>query len=351
MKNHAKMKKLISNELIKPIVLESGLKSSYESNLGAEKRKAVTSAMQAFAEQANAAGIEGLRQAFAKLQQRGPHPSTLTISTMVQNKKKCRYFDVPCIDQTRVILKPWPNADGDFIHANWVTDELFGKKFICTQGPLDATAGDFWRMVWQENVDLIIMLCRITELGKKKCAQYWPNSVGESKTFYGITVRNEKIENDGQDVSSSKLSVCYGGETRFMTHCQWITWPDKFVPKQLIVPFTLLSSARERAQPTIIHCSAGIGRTGTMVVLELAIKTLLNGRPLSLPDVIWTIRSQRSKAVQNEEQYLYIHYLILQRLVNKGAISSTVAMSTFLFFFTQYLCHAVNVALLNVHLP
>uniref|UniRef100_A0A915BKI6 Uncharacterized protein n=1 Tax=Parascaris univalens TaxID=6257 RepID=A0A915BKI6_PARUN len=301
-------------------------KSTREVGLtNSERQKAITAAMQAFAVQTNEAGLEGLRRGFAKIQARGAHPPSVTANAQLQNKKKCRYSDVPCIDQTRVILKPWPNAEGDFIHANWVTDDLLGKKFICTQGPLDGTIGDFWRMIWQENVDLIIMLCRITELGKRKCAQYWPNNVGESRTFCGITIKNEKFSNDQSEIWSTNLSLYYASERRSLVHHQWVTWPDKFVPKHLVVPYTLLSSARTSMQPTVIHCSAGIGRTGTMVVLELAIKTLLRGRILSLPDAIWNIRSQRSKAVQNEEQYLYIHYLIIQRLLNKGAIASSTA--------------------------
>uniref|UniRef100_A0A0M3HPT8 Protein-tyrosine phosphatase n=1 Tax=Ascaris lumbricoides TaxID=6252 RepID=A0A0M3HPT8_ASCLU len=315
----------------------SAAKSTREVGLtNSERQKAITTAMQTFAVQTNDTGLEGLRRVFAKIQARGAHPPSVTANAQLQNKKKCRYSDVACIDQTRVILKPWPNAEGDFIHANWVTDDLLGKKFICTQGPLDGTIGDFWRMIWQENVDLIIMLCRITELGKKKCAQYWPNNVGESRNFCGITIKNEKFSNDQSEIWSTNLSLYYGSERRSLTHHQWVTWPDKFVPKHLVVPYTLLSSARTSMQPTVIHCSAGIGRTGTMVVLELAIKTLLRGRILSLPDVIWNIRSQRSKAVQNEEQYLYIHYLIIQRLVNKGAIASSTAMSKFCRDYEHY---------------
>uniref|UniRef100_A0A0M3K1L3 Protein-tyrosine phosphatase n=1 Tax=Anisakis simplex TaxID=6269 RepID=A0A0M3K1L3_ANISI len=224
------------------------------------------------------------------------------------------------LDRTRVVLEPWPNAPGDFIHANWVTHEMLENRFICTQGPLETTIGDFWRMVWQQKADLILMLCRVTEAGRPKCALYWPNIVGEKKTYNGITIRNETIRSKDADIWGSDLMLEHGGEQRLITHYQWITWPDKFVPQQLVVPFILLSLARQRKQPTVIHCSAGIGRTGTLVALEVFIRSLMLGRNLSISDVIWSLRSQRSKAVQTEEQYLYIHYIVIQRLINKGII-------------------------------
>ncbi|KHN73367.1 Receptor-type tyrosine-protein phosphatase S [Toxocara canis] len=159
--------------------------------INVKKPQTILAVMRAFAERTNAVGVEGLRGDFAKLQQRGPHPPKMSVTAQKQNRAKCRYFDIPCLDETRVILKPWPNTSGDFIHANWVGHELIDNKFICTQAPLDNTAGDFWRMLWQEKVDLILMLCRVTEAGKQKCALYWPNNVGETKTFCGITIKNE----------------------------------------------------------------------------------------------------------------------------------------------------------------
>uniref|UniRef100_A0A915AHX7 Uncharacterized protein n=1 Tax=Parascaris univalens TaxID=6257 RepID=A0A915AHX7_PARUN len=290
-----------------------------------KKPRNILAGLKAFAERVNVVGVDGLRAAFTKLQQRGQHPPKMSIAVQARNKAKCRYFDVPCLDETRVILKPWPNAQGDFIHANWVSHELIDNKFICTQGPLENTIGDFWRMIWQENIDLILMLCRVTEEGRPKCAQYWPNTIGGMKNFYGITIKNETIRNKDPDIWGTDLLVSYGGEQRRVTHYQWITWPDKFVPQQLVVPFILLSLARSRKQPTVIHCSAGIGRTGTLVVLEVFIRALLQGYDLSISDIIWSIRSQRSRSVQNEEQFLYIHYIIIQRLVNKGILPDRIA--------------------------
>uniref|UniRef100_F1L0F8 Tyrosine-protein phosphatase 10D n=1 Tax=Ascaris suum TaxID=6253 RepID=F1L0F8_ASCSU len=313
-----------------------------------KKPRNIVAGLKAFAERVNAAGVDGLRATFTKLQQRGPHPPKMSVAVQTRNKAKCRYFDVPCLDETRVILKPWPNAQGDFIHANWVSHEFIDNKFICTQGPLENTIGDFWRMIWQENIDLILMLCRVTEDGKSKCAQYWPNTIGGIKTFYGITIKNETIRNKDPDIWGTDLLVSYGGEQRRITHYQWITWPDKFVPQQLVVPFILLSLARSRKQPTVIHCSAGIGRTGTLVALEVFIRALLQGNDLSISDIIWSIRSQRSRSVQNEEQFLYIHYIIIQRLINKGILSDKIA-SNFCRNYEHY--YFVKTHMVQVPLP
>ncbi|KAM3722966.1 Tyrosine-protein phosphatase non-receptor type [Dirofilaria immitis] len=276
--------------------------------------------MRIFAEQTNTLGIEGLRNNFCKLQARGPHPSKLTFNAHKINRTKCRYNDIMCLDNSRVFLKPWPEGQGDFIHANWITNELLEYPFICTQGPLNQTCGDFWRMVWQENVELIIMLCRTCEENRNKCAQYWPLNQGQVLTFCGITIRAVEKRTGDPDVHCTALLLTYRGKRRPLSHYQWVSWPDKFVPNQLTVPFTLLSSARARKTPTVVHCSAGIGRTGTLVVLEILSRTLLSCRIPVVSDIIWSVRSQRSRAVQNEEQYLYIHYLTIQRLVNKGIV-------------------------------
>ncbi|VDP17920.1 unnamed protein product [Onchocerca flexuosa] len=145
------------------------------------KASTLVTVMRTFAEQTNALGLEGLRNDFNKLQARGPHPSKLT------------YNDVMCLDNSRVQLKPWPEGQGDFIHANWIINEYLEYPFICTQGPLNQTCGDFWRMIWQENVELIIMLCRTCEENRNKCAQYWPLNQGQVLTFCGITIRAVEI--------------------------------------------------------------------------------------------------------------------------------------------------------------
>ncbi|VDK82845.1 unnamed protein product [Litomosoides sigmodontis] len=292
----------------------------------APKVSMAVAAMRTFAEQTNALGLEGLRDSFCKLRSRGPHPNNLTFNAQKMNRAKCRYHDVMCLDNSRVLLKPWPEGQGDFIHANWIYNELLDSPFICTQGPLSQTCGDFWRMVWQENVELIIMLCRTLEEKRSKCAQYWPLNQGQKRST-------------DPDVHCTALLLTYRGTRRLLAHYQWVSWPDRFVPNQLTVPYTLLSSARARKTPTIIHCSAGIGRTGTLVVLELLSRTLLSCRLPVVTDIIWSVRSQRSRAVQNEEQYLYIHYLTIQRLVNKGIVSDK-AVSKFCrdyehFYFTR----------------
>ncbi|VIO92014.1 Protein-tyrosine phosphatase containing protein [Brugia malayi] len=287
----------------------------------ASKVSVAIAAMKAFAEQTNILGLEGLRNSFCKLQARGPHPHDLTFNAQKVNRTKCRYHDIICLDNTRVFLKPWPEDQGDFIHANWINSELLDCPFICTQGPLNQTCGDFWRMVWQENVELIIMLCRTLEENRNKCAQYWPLNQGQVLTFCGITIRAVEKRTSDPDVHCTALLLTYRGARRPLAHYQWVSWPDRFVPSQLTVPYTLLSSARARKTPTVIHCSAGIGRTGTLVVLELLSRTLLSCRIPVVTDIIWSVRSQRSRAVQNEEQYLYIHYLTIQRLVNKGIVS------------------------------
>uniref|UniRef100_A0A915EVP0 Protein-tyrosine phosphatase n=1 Tax=Ditylenchus dipsaci TaxID=166011 RepID=A0A915EVP0_9BILA len=230
------------------------------------------------------------------------------------NPTKCRYKDIICLDASRVVLQ-WPaGTTEDFVHANWVTHELFENRFICSQAPLDSTVGDFWRICWQENVRQIIMLCRCEELGKAKCAQYWPVEVDEQKTMtYGLTITCQKIDRSDKNFIHTRLLLSCGQESRRVDHRQWTTWPDKSVPQTPLAPFRLLQYTRKQNKyPSLIHCSAGVGRTGTMVAIEMIYKSLSSGIVPDSSRLLQNLRSQRHLAVQTEDQYVYCHYAIIQ---------------------------------------
>uniref|UniRef100_A0A7E4UYX5 Protein-tyrosine-phosphatase n=1 Tax=Panagrellus redivivus TaxID=6233 RepID=A0A7E4UYX5_PANRE len=267
------------------------------------------------------AGVHSLRLQYNEL--RSFIPADPSKTSFEANPTKCRYKDVPCWEKTRVVLK-WPSGvPGDFIHANWVTHPLLEYQFICCQGPLEATVSDFWRCVWQEKVKQIIMLCRCQEMGKDKCAQYWPANPGDSMSHHGLAVKCEKVDNSDRSFIHSRLQLTYKDETRHVDHRQWTSWPDKSVPKTPMAPFRLLQYTRKSPKnPTVIHCSAGVGRTGTLVCIELIYKALLHSKVPDVPQLVKDIRSMRSTAVQTEDQYVYCHYAILQLLHIKGIVPS-----------------------------
>ncbi|VDM28665.1 unnamed protein product [Toxocara canis] len=238
-----------------------------------------------------------------------------------------------------------PPFNGDFIHANWISSEFLSRKFICAQGPMENTIVDFWRMIWQEHIELIIMLCKLVEDGKEKCAPYWPSKAGEKKNFSGFTITSTKgatidlfllvLQIESRDeVTLTILSLTYSEETRRLRHFQWTSWPDCDAPRHLITPYTLHGISRTVEGPTVVHCSAGIGRSGTFIMLEIVYRCLRAGNITSVYSLLLQLRSQRAGSVQTFDQFLYIFYATIQRLINRGAVdSTTVTSSSFNYYF------------------
>uniref|UniRef100_A0AC35UG74 Tyrosine-protein phosphatase domain-containing protein n=1 Tax=Rhabditophanes sp. KR3021 TaxID=114890 RepID=A0AC35UG74_9BILA len=201
-----------------------------------------------------------------------PHPGQLRLN---------RYRDIICIEKTRVVLKDRPESN-NYIHANWV-DINENARFIITQGPMQSTIEDFWEMVFTEKIHAILMLCSLCEEGLIKCAEYWPQHINDVKVFGEFRVENVFASlSHSPKVTTSELMVTYKGKQHTLRHYQWQDWPDDDIPKDLDFPFKLLDQAMgsmtgegdigllESQGPTLVHCSAGIGRSGTCAALYLA---------------------------------------------------------------------------------
>ncbi|VDK36368.1 unnamed protein product [Gongylonema pulchrum] len=174
------------------------------------------------------------------------------------------------------------------------------------QAPLKTTARDFWTMILQENVRYIFMLCNIRENGKKKCHVYYPRSEGEQVHFGEITITNMSIE-AGEPTTTTQLQVEKKGTKLLLSHILWGKWPDQGVPLSEMVPFEIMKLARKSTdRPSVIHCSAGVGRSGTVVAIEMCLQTLLHRQPLNLMEVCKELRGMRAHSVQMDIQYAYI---------------------------------------------
>ncbi|KAM8924719.1 tyrosine-protein phosphatase non-receptor type 6 [Pelodytes ibericus] len=247
-----------------------------------------------------------------------------------ENKSKNRYKNILPFDHTRVTLKC---ADknipaSDYINANFVTNQLWGdgeppKRFIACQGCLASTTGDFWEMVWQEKSYIIVMTTKEVEKGRTKCVAYWPEAGTNGKDYGRFWVELIK-EHDAQEYKVRTLRVSLKDKRdscRDIIHYQYLTWPDHGVPTD---PGGVLSFLGEvnriqesipRAGPIIVHCSAGIGRTGTIIVIDMLVDMIqMKGldTDIDVQKTIQMVRCQRSGMVQTDAQYKFIYLAIAQ---------------------------------------
>lgn len=264
-----------------------------------------------------------------------------------QDSGKNRYKDVGCLDNNRVKLAnpPWPH---DYIHANYVATPTNPKRFICTQAPLDKTCADFWYMCLQEKVETIFMLCNLTEKGAKKCCEYFPT---KEKTTVEVEEKGQKItvkfESSGKlkfdKTSDAKVTETVftvegpGGLTQKVTHYHWIDWPDRGVPTADMAIVELLAKARPSKGPIVVHCSAGIGRTGSVVMIEYIMDQFLSGVPIEESDkILVKIREQRNNSIQTDQQYLFVHQVMMNFFMDKKLFEEKIKMAH-LQFTEQYL--------------
>lgn len=261
-----------------------------------------------------------------------------------ENKSKNRYKNILPFDHTRVTLQNTdPNVVGsDYINANYVINKLmdinYQKVYIACQGCLATTVNDFWQMVWQEESRVIVMTTREVEKGRNKCVPYWPTTEGESKEAgrYVVTLLTEKDAADYK-VRVMELTAPHRKEpARTIWHYQYLSWPDHGVPQEPGGVLSFLEQVNDKQQelstsgPMIIHCSAGIGRTGTIVVIDMLIDNIdAKGLDcdIDIQKCIQMVREQRSGMVQTEAQYKFIYLAVLQyidsRKVTRRAVMET----------------------------
>ncbi|XP_037705820.1 tyrosine-protein phosphatase non-receptor type 18 isoform X2 [Choloepus didactylus] len=235
------------------------------------------------------------------------------------NLRKNRYKDVLPYDQTRAILSLLQEeGHGDYINGNFIRGVDGSPAYIATQGPLPHTLLDFWRLVWEFQVKVILMACRETELGRKKCERYWaqeqePLTIGP---FY-ITLTRQTLLNP--DTMLRTLQVTFQKESRSVHQLQYASWPDRGVPSNPDDVLAMVEEARHlqgsHPGPLCVHCSAGCGRTGVLCTVDYVRQLLLTQTippNFSLFDVVLEMRKQRPAAVQTEEQYRFVYHTVAQ---------------------------------------
>ncbi|XP_029317706.1 tyrosine-protein phosphatase non-receptor type 12 isoform X5 [Cottoperca gobio] len=236
-----------------------------------------------------------------------------------ENVKKNRYKDILPFDHTRVkLMLKTTNQDSDYVNANFIKGMDGPEAYIATQGPLQNTVIDFWRMNWEYNVAVIVMACREFEMGRKKCERYFP-PFGEEPMSFGPFRISCESEQARTDYFIRTLTVENENETRRLTQFHYMNWPDHDVPSSFDSILDMIALMREYQEnddvPICVHCSAGCGRTGAICAIDYTWNLLKAGKipeDFNVFRLIQEMRTQRHSAVQTKEQYELVHRAIAQ---------------------------------------
>ncbi|XP_015930334.2 tyrosine-protein phosphatase 10D isoform X2 [Parasteatoda tepidariorum] len=230
------------------------------------------------------------------------------------NRPKNRFTNILPYDHSRVKLMPSDDEEGsDYINANYIPGYNSPREFIVTQGPLHSTRDDFWRMIWEQNCRAIVMLTRCVEKGREKCDHYWPYDT--QPAYYGdiqVTILNESQYSKW---TISEFKVSRGDQSRIVRHYHFTTWPDFGVPDppQTLVKF--VRTFRDRIppdnKPVVVHCSAGVGRSGTFIALDHILQKIQKHDYVDIFSIVYEMRKERVWMVQNEQQYICIHQCLM----------------------------------------
>ncbi|XP_028629609.1 receptor-type tyrosine-protein phosphatase C isoform X2 [Grammomys surdaster] len=235
------------------------------------------------------------------------------------NQNKNRYVDILPYDYNRVELSEINgDAGSTYINASYIDGFKEPRKYIAAQGPRDETVDDFWRMIWEQKATVIVMVTRCEEGNRNKCAEYWPCMEEGTRAFRDVVV----TINDHKrcpDYIIQKLNITHKKEKatgREVTHIQFTSWPDHGVPED---PHLLLKLRRRVnafsnffSGPIVVHCSAGVGRTGTYIGIDAMLEGLEAEGKVDVYGYVVKLRRQRCLMVQVEAQYILIHQALVE---------------------------------------
>uniref|UniRef100_A0A9J7X427 protein-tyrosine-phosphatase n=1 Tax=Cyprinus carpio carpio TaxID=630221 RepID=A0A9J7X427_CYPCA len=235
-----------------------------------------------------------------------------------ENRGKNRYNNILPYDSTRVKLS-YVDDDScsDYINASYIPGNNFRREYIATQGPLPGTKDDFWKMVWEQNVHNIVMVTQCVEKGRVKCDHYWP--FDQESLYYGDLVVQMQSESVLPEWTIREFKICNEEQlsySRVVRQFHYTVWPDHGVPEitQSLIQFVRTVRDYINRTPfsgaTVVHCSAGVGRTGTFIALDRVLQQLDTRDAVDIYSVVFDLRLHRTHMVQTECQYSYLYQCV-----------------------------------------
>uniref|UniRef100_A0A670Y2K1 Receptor-type tyrosine-protein phosphatase O n=1 Tax=Pseudonaja textilis TaxID=8673 RepID=A0A670Y2K1_PSETE len=231
------------------------------------------------------------------------------------NRSKNRYTNILPYDFSRVQLVSMNEEEGsDYINANYIPGYNCPQEYIATQGPLPETRNDFWKMVLQQKSQIIVMLTQCNEKRRVKCDHYWP--FAEEPVLYGDITVEMLSEEEQADWVFRNFRISYADEVQDVMHFNYTSWPDHGVPPtnaaESILHFVQMvrQQAMKSKGPMVVHCSAGVGRTGTFIALDRLLQHIHDHEFVDILGMVSDMRSYRMSMVQTEEQYIFIHQCV-----------------------------------------
>eukprot|EP00056_Hartaetosiga_gracilis_P011327 m.170240 g.170240 ORF g.170240 m.170240 type:complete len:1259 (+) comp13487_c7_seq1:79-3855(+) len=253
--------------------------------------------------------IKGSYQTIPRGRLEDPHGFSCRVGRFDENKLRNRYRDIIPFDDTRVVLKDAPN---DYFNGSHIQFKAGEKDFnyIACQGPKPNTADHFWKVVWDNGVRIVVMVTNLTEGGRSKCFQYWPEEK-ESQAFgdYEVTT-NAVLDRPGFVIRD--FHIRYNKSKRRMFQFQFLGWPDHGIPAdgksflEFVREIEAFKCRLKKPMPLLVHCSAGVGRTGVFILTELGLALLRANNPVNLSQILIELRRQRAILVQTTSQYDFV---------------------------------------------
>ncbi|XP_034738095.1 receptor-type tyrosine-protein phosphatase S isoform X13 [Etheostoma cragini] len=264
--------------------------------------------------------VTGMELEFKRLANSKAHTSRFISANLPCNKFKNRLVNIMPYETTRVCLQPIRGLEGsDYINSSFIDGYRQQKAYIATQGPLAETTEDFWRMLWENNSTIVVMLTKLREMGREKCHQYWP---AERSARYQYFVVDPMAEYNMPQyiLREFKVTDARDGQSRTVRQFQFTDWPEQGVPKSGEGFIDFIGQVHKTKEqfgqdgPISVHCSAGVGRTGVFITLSIVLERMRYEGVVDIFQTVKMLRTQRPAMVQTEDEYQFCYHAALEYL-------------------------------------